>query len=101
MVLFIYITRLANNEIFETNIINSNPIPLIALAILLGGQSLIMAPQLYTHSFQIPGQTRPLFSLSISYPTIIVISYLLVTLIVVVKISRKIEGPIRNAIKTK
>jgi len=40
-----------------------------------------------------------LFSKNLFTPTIIIIIYLLITLIIVVKISNKIEGPLRNLIK--
>lgn len=99
IILFIYITSLASNEIFISRIIKINPYRYLFL-LWMGAQFLLMGSHL---SSPLPSvsQTTPLFESAVSFLTLVVIIYLLVTLVVAVKISRKLEGPIRNAMKIK
>jgi len=100
IVLFIYITSLASNEKFElkliTNQIKTGQVTLLASAAILLTTLTFKAEVTTTSIF---AQILPIFSSLISQATVLIISYLLVTLIVAVKISRKIEGPLRNTIK--
>lgn len=99
IILFIYITSLASNEIFISRIIKINPYRYLFL-LWMGAQFLLMGSHL---PLPLPSlsQTTPLFESAVSPLTLVVIIYLLVTLVVAVKISRKLEGPIRNAMKIK
>lgn len=100
MVLFIYISSLASNEIFSLNLkrtISTYFYSTIILTIIL----ITLVNQTKTQEFSSPEKRfRIIFSYSIALPTITTIIYLLLTLIVVVKITSKYEGPLRNIIFT-
>jgi len=99
IVLFIYISRLASNEKFYIKINN-----LILIAMLIAPIIIFyLTNQLnrtYHHSeiVTIKNIFIELYSKSIFMPTCLTIVFLLLTLIVVVKIRSKYEGPIRNII---
>nr|YP_009753974.1 NADH dehydrogenase subunit 6 [Cyphoderus albinus]QIT06455.1 NADH dehydrogenase subunit 6 [Cyphoderus albinus] len=100
MVLFIYITSLASNEKFSFDWINSIKLifpPLITSVIMvLINPSLISKATKMINTFNLITLN---FSHSLLTPISMVMIYLLITLIVVVKISSKIQGPLRNMIK--
>ncbi|KAH8374259.1 hypothetical protein KR009_000053, partial [Drosophila setifemur] len=109
LVLFIYVTSLASNEIFNLSI--KLTLFSIILLFLLFIISLIM-DKTYTSFFLINNEIESIFnqnsylienSLSLNklynFPTnlitILLINYLLITLIVVVKITKLFKGPLR------
>jgi len=101
IVLFIYISRLASNELFT---INTKILILITP---------IVAPILYFLTTNINSQiinnktirTRNILNLiyskTIVIPTLVTILYLLLTLIIAVKITSKYEAPLRRLIFNK
>nr|YP_009756947.1 NADH dehydrogenase subunit 6 [Lepidocyrtus fimetarius]QIM14975.1 NADH dehydrogenase subunit 6 [Lepidocyrtus fimetarius] len=95
MVLFIYITSLASNEKFELNF-NKMAYPILFIA---GLTLMILATQ--TNSFKTNAymnsmnSLKSMFSMTLMPTTMMIMVYLLLTLIIVVKISKKMEGPIR------
>ena len=98
IVLFVYITRLASNEVFSLNVKNR----LIYTATLLTVATLIsegINSQLKNQSIT-PTLKRfaGIYSEAIVLPSSTTIIYLLLTLIVVVKVTSKYEGPIRSLI---
>ena len=99
MVLFVYIVRLASNEKFSVNfsltIILSAAVRFMSFSILY--LSFFDKTQsLFRNNFF--EQTIIIFRGTLVAPTILIIFYLLYTLIVAVKVSSKLEGPLRNFI---
>lgn len=99
MVLFVYITRLASNEKFKinlkemVNIINPGFILIIIILIIFFSKNYSII------NITVTNRNIILFRKSITVITIIVITYLFLTLIVVVKVASKIEGPLRSFIE--
>lgn len=100
IVLFIYITRLASNEKFQPNwqehLFSSAPLLIIVIFIVT------INPSILNKSIKIINTSTLIqlnFSFSLIIPIRLVIIYLLITLIVVVKISSKIQGPLRSTTK--
>ena len=99
IVLFIYITRLASNEKLTINI---NAIKnktfitirsfIFVFLFIINSQSQIKESLSYFKTF------NSMYSNTVWIPTLFLILYLLLTLIVAVKISNKFEGPIKNLI---
>jgi NADH-ubiquinone oxidoreductase chain 6 len=101
LVLFIYVTRLASNEIFSlsTKII----ITTLVIMILLTTTRNIIIPgnkETTKHDFMISNETNLLLEKLYNQPTgtitILLASYLLLTLIVIVKITNISKGPLRQ-----
>nr|YP_009652405.1 NADH dehydrogenase subunit 6 [Sinella curviseta]QAU56476.1 NADH dehydrogenase subunit 6 [Sinella curviseta] len=97
MVLFVYIVSLASNEKFSVNfsltIILSAAVSFMSFSILY--LSFFDKTQsLFSNNFF--EQTMMIFSGTLVAPTILIMFYLLYTLIVAVKVSSKLEGPLRN-----
>lgn len=98
IVLFIYITSLASNEAIAINS-SKTPIYFILILLLIAGASFSLNPQLKFNTITL----EPLQIIySVSSVTLISVSmiYLLLTLIIVVKITSKFEAPIKNYIFT-
>nr|YP_009123020.1 NADH dehydrogenase subunit 6 [Cherax tenuimanus]AJK90904.1 NADH dehydrogenase subunit 6 [Cherax tenuimanus] len=104
LILFIYISSLASNETFKINFkYMALILPLLILSLLL----ILMDPMLYSSKFfntslslenkinSIYLYPSPIYSLPSTYLTIFMISYLLLTLIVVVKIINISSSPLR------
>jgi len=100
IVLFMYITRLASNEKFELRLTNLNQAIIVRVLI-----NFIWVTSNFFHFNKTPEnsttikQTKIIFSSELILLTIIIITYLLITLVVAVKITSKIEGPIRKTLK--
>lgn len=108
LVLFIYITSLASNEIFSLPIksrlfISSLSITLLFILLFLFNE--LISPLLYkndsfnnrTISLNIENSLNQLYNLPNLNLTIITILYLLLTLIIIVKITYIHEGPLRQS----
>jgi NADH-ubiquinone oxidoreductase chain 6 len=101
MVLFIYISRLASNEIFNISI-KRTLISTVLIIVITIAATLMLNNQLTTQtSLGVRKRFRRVYSSSIILPSAVTILYLLLTLIVVVKITSKYEGPIRRLIFTR
>jgi len=99
MVLFIYISRLASNEkfyikfnTFTNSLAVSFSLTLIFIIFNFNTSNL------KSEWINIDSLFKEIYSISIFSPTLITIIYLLLTLIVVVKVRSKYEGPLRNII---
>nr|UBQ34407.1 NADH dehydrogenase subunit 6 [Homidia koreana] len=99
MVLFIYIASLASNEVFKIN--NTDNMTIIMMSTILvtffflNKYFLGLPPN---SSFSTENKILMIFSDNLFLPLILIMSYLLLVLIVAVKVSSKIEGPMRNFI---
>lgn len=102
IVLFIYITRLAANEKINISprLTKKQLIIIIYRTIILITITWFYPTKMYAPS-PLSNQVEIIFSQLLSPITIIIIIYLLITLIVAVKISKKLEGPLRNIMKRK
>lgn len=99
IVLFVYVVSLASNEKFEINIEEIIFIFSILFFIFL----IIFSSRFFnkifdTLNFNLTDQTLIIFSKEAIILIRLIITYLLFTLIVAVKISSKYEGPLRNFI---
>nr|UAA82767.1 NADH dehydrogenase subunit 6 [Seira dowlingi] len=97
MVLFVYITSLASNEKFNMEIPSMQKIALLTMFFLM---MIILIKPLSSLTVYHNLNFFKMISIMISNPDmfliLLVMTYLLVTLIVAVKISNKFEGPLRN-----
>lgn len=96
MVLFIYISSLASNEKFTVRLQKAPSVLAIcaaATALFLWGANEQLASLSYTNEVKL---LTNMYSSNILAPTLITILYLLLTLVVVVRITSKYEGPLRN-----
>ena len=101
LVLFIYITRIASNEIFKKrNYIYSIIIIIIVLAIII----IFLDPFIFNininysfiHNTNLPTIViSPLYNNPISLITVFIVLYLLLTLIVIVSLTKFNKGPLR------
>jgi len=99
IVLFVYITRLASNELIFIRIYSYAQafilnLTIISIAILYLNQQ----PLIYLSNTIIIKTFNFIYSWNSIGLIILTIIYLLLTLIIVVKISNKFEGPIKNLI---
>lgn len=97
IVLFIYVTSLASNEKFEINIEEIKTTAGIGRTVIFFSLLIVyfnfnMQPPLNILS----QQNRIIFRSPVTYLTLIIISFLLITLVVAVKITTKFEGPLRS-----
>lgn len=107
LVLFIYVTSLASNETFKLS--SLFPLPIIIIIIITPFILLIdsiLFPIKYMsrsmYSYYSLSSANPIIRISIiyninSFTTIFIILYLLLTLLIVVKISRTFLGPLRSS----
>lgn len=100
IILFVYIVSLASNEKIKIRIKNiiKNKTIFISILTLILVFSFTKTINL-NNRYLLINQLSPIINVNTSISIIIIITYLLITLIVVIKISNKIEGPLRNMIK--
>lgn len=96
IVLFIYIARLASNEIFSINLKFILSISLISLIILVLLKIILPSSSFYHSSLAFKLSIFPIYSESFYSPTLIIMIYLLLTLIITVNIIKLYEAPIRS-----
>lgn len=99
IVLFIYTTSLASNEKIETSVLTFKKIITLTLVITVIIIVNIFSETSFKKIYSLKIQIEATFSWKSCPVVIIIISYLLFTLIVIVKTADKIEGPLRNIIK--
>nr|YP_009330286.1 NADH dehydrogenase subunit 6 [Orchesella cincta]ANJ04203.1 NADH dehydrogenase subunit 6 [Orchesella cincta] len=97
MVLFMYVTSLASNEKFEMNIEEMKTTAGMGSTVMFFSLLIVyfnfnMQPPLNILS----QQNSMIFSSPVTYLTLIIMSFLLITLVVAVKITTKFEGPLRS-----
>nr|WCQ71423.1 NADH dehydrogenase subunit 6 [Hodotermopsis sjostedti] len=101
LVLFIYVTSLASNEMFSLST-KMIMITLMIMTLLMTTKSTIMPGNKETikHEFMMTNETNLLLEKLYNQPTgsmtILLASYLLLTLIVIVKITNISKGPLRQ-----
>uniref|UniRef100_A0AAU6PTH1 NADH-ubiquinone oxidoreductase chain 6 n=1 Tax=Homidia sp. TaxID=3054010 RepID=A0AAU6PTH1_9HEXA len=99
MVLFVYITSLASNEMFKINYWDNSILMLTTLMLTLGLTNFTFFNEMWSNmTFSILNKILMIFSKNMILPTLTIMSYLLFVLIVAVKISSMMEGPVRNFI---
>lgn len=97
LILFIYITRIASNEKFKFNIkIILILTLLIILTLIINNYSFEINELTYINNLNIWNSIRKYYNFPNYKITIFIIIYLLITLIVVVKISKTNKGPLRQ-----
>lgn len=100
IVLFVYATRLAPNEKFNltpNKILNQRII--IASVVLTILINLTYTAKQTIRNISLTEHLSSIFAAPLTPLILIIITYLLITLIVVVEIANKKEGPLRNIIK--
>lgn len=99
IILFVYVVRLASNEKFEPEYYNFIVFLIISLAfILILWAGFYFIKINFNFNLNLHSYISIIISKNLFYPTIIIIIYLLYTLIVAVKVSSKLEGPLRNTV---
>nr|YP_011010728.1 NADH dehydrogenase subunit 6 [Menippe rumphii]WPW47618.1 NADH dehydrogenase subunit 6 [Menippe rumphii] len=104
LVLFIYVASLASNEVFSFSLLTF--MLYLSMFFLLTIMCFILDPLLTSHSLNLPpssinnNTSTPIivswiYSMNSMYFTLFIILYLLLTLIVVVKITSIFKGPLR------
>nr|UAM95666.1 NADH dehydrogenase subunit 6 [Coreamachilis coreanus] len=106
LVLFIYVASLASNEMFYINFNPKMLITIVLLTILLYSLDFMMTPMKLYSSQSLPSNNNlnnllmetlsKFYSSTISFMTLSLILYLLLTLIAVVKITKMNLGPLRK-----
>lgn len=99
MVLFVYIVSLASNEKFEPSIENLSSLVIFISFLLITFSIFKTRPLINSSEKSLFFLMKIVFSDNIFFLTLVIISYLLFTLIVVVKVSSIFEGPLRSIIK--
>nr|QIT06480.1 NADH dehydrogenase subunit 6 [Novacerus sp. FZ-2019] len=100
MVLFIYISSLASNEKFSLNYNNSVYIMALIYFWLIFLFYYTDEQLSFLSCSESTGMIFKIFSLSLSTPSIMTFLYLFLTLIVAVKLTSYIEGPMRSKTNT-
>jgi NADH-ubiquinone oxidoreductase chain 6 len=99
IVLFIYITRLASNELINTKIDFNFVVITVILIFTTFFIFLKINPQLINSIFETQWKTFSfIYSVNIFFIVVVTIIYLLLTLLIVVKLSNKYDAPIKNLI---
>nr|UAM95679.1 NADH dehydrogenase subunit 6 [Coreamachilis songi] len=106
LVLFIYVASLASNEMFYTNFNPKMLVTIMLLTILLCSLDFLMTPMKLYSMQSLPSNNNlnnllmetlsKFYSSTISFMTLSLILYLLLTLIAVVKITKMNLGPLRK-----
>nr|QID03256.1 NADH dehydrogenase subunit 6 [Homidia socia] len=97
MILFVYIVSLASNEIFDLKLFENKILMTLFLLIFMSLPLKTFFTKMEKNfDSLILNKILIIFSNNMILPTTLIMTYLLLVLIIAVKISSKMEGPIRN-----